>query len=172
MIVLLGYMGSGKSLVSQYFSTTKAMSCVDLDNYIEQTELCSINDIFEKKGAIYFRKAERKALEEVIQDKKVDVLSLGGGTPCYYDNMDFMLAQPHAQSVYLHASIPELVKRLLPEMHSRPMLCDLRSHEELATFIGKHVFERSVFYDRAHFVIRTDGKEPSTIAREILSKLS
>ncbi len=172
MIVLLGYMGSGKSLVSQYFATATGMSCVDLDDYIEREESSTINEIFEKKGAIYFRKAERKALEAVIQDQNIDILSLGGGTPCYYDNMDFIRLQDHVQSFYLQASVPVLVKRLLPEMHFRPLLCDLTSHEELANFVGKHLFERLAFYEKAHHIIRTDGKSPETIAQEVLSKLS
>jgi shikimate kinase len=171
MIVLLGYMGSGKTAVSQFIAAKLGKKAVDLDDVITQQENRSIADIFENKGAIYFRKREREALESVLQDEQIDILSLGGGTPCYYNNMELITQNRSLKSYYLQASVPELTKRLFPELIKRPILHGLSTQEQLAEFVGKHLFERAVFYTNAHNTIRTDGKTPEFIAQEIITTL-
>lgn len=171
MIVLLGYMGSGKTAASQHLAALLGKDAIDLDALIEKQESGSVRDIFEQKGAIYFRKKEREALEKVLTDDDVAILSLGGGTPCYYNNMDLIASYAHVTSFYLQASVSELLTRLTPEMAQRPLLNGLKSPEELADYIGKHLFERSQFYNKATFTIKTDGKNPEEVAREIVATL-
>lgn len=171
MIVLLGYMGSGKSAVSQCLESMTGKKAIDLDDLIEKTESSTITQIFDEKGAIYFRKREREALELALNDSSIAILSLGGGTPCYYNNMELITNRPDLNSFYLQASVLELAMRLAPQISKRPMLAALNDRNELMEFIGKHLFERAVFYTQAQHTIKTDGKSPEQIAATIIAQL-
>ena len=85
-VVLLGYMGSGKSSVGALLASKLEISFFDLDAIIEEEEQLSVNEIFAKKGEIYFRKKEHSVLHSLLEKKESFVLSLGGGTPCYFNN--------------------------------------------------------------------------------------
>ena len=170
-IVLLGYMGSGKTAVGKKLGTTLNYSFVDLDHYIESKEQQNISTLFQNKGEVYFRKMERTALEELMLLKDPQVLSLGGGTPCYYDNMNFLNAQKKTATVYLQTSIDELSKRLFELNNARPLIAHLTTIEQLKEFIGKHLFERLPFYTMADITIKTDGKTIDEVISELRNKL-
>jgi shikimate kinase len=89
-IVLLGYMASGKSAVGKVLAEALHVQFVDLDSFIEEREQLSIAKIFETKGEIYFRKMESVHLQELLNSKEFFIISLGGGTPCYGKNMEFI----------------------------------------------------------------------------------
>lgn len=165
-IILIGYMGSGKSTVGQLLAKQREIPFTDLDNYIEQKEGMSISQIFGTKGEIYFRKKEHQYLKELLAEEGERVISLGGGTPCYAGNMDLVLE--HTPNVYyLSVSIPELIRRLSPAKGSRPLIKEIRD-EELGEFIGKHLFERRPYYTQAHFVLQADMASPEELVEEIL----
>lgn len=164
-IVLVGYMGSGKSTVGKLLAKDLNLSFLDLDNYMEQKLQKSIPTIFKEKGEIYFRKMEHLLLTEILKDKENFVLSTGGGTPCYSGNMETILEGTN-DVFYLKLSIMALVQRLTPEMAGRPLIKNL-SQEELPEFIGKHLFERNPYYTMANQAIICDGKDPAEIAGEI-----
>ena len=84
-------MGSGKSRVGKALSQCIDIPYIDLDSYIEIQEKSSIESIFNNKGEVYFRKKERHYLEQLLLQKEPVILALGGGTPCYYDSMDFIV---------------------------------------------------------------------------------
>ncbi|MUH37454.1 shikimate kinase [Zobellia amurskyensis] len=168
-IVLLGYMGSGKSTIGRLLAQKKDLEFIDLDNYIEQAENMSVSDIFKNKGELYFRKKEYQYLHEVLAQKNNFVLSLGGGTPCYGNNMQAILEETK-NAFYLKVSIPELTKRLLKEKDERPLVRNL-AEEELPEFIGKHLFERSYFYNQANKVISCDNKNQQEIVTEVVTAL-
>ncbi|QCX00576.1 shikimate kinase [Aggregatimonas sangjinii] len=168
-IVLIGYMGSGKSTVGRKLAERSSFKFVDLDDYIETAEGISIPTIFSEKGEIYFRKKEHQYLQEVLQKEESFVLATGGGTPCYGNNMAAILKATQ-MSYYLKLSLPALVQRLEGEKAARPLIKNIPT-EELPEFIGKHLFERSYFYNQAHHVISCDGKGNSEIVSEI-AKLS
>lgn len=170
-VVLLGYMGSGKSSVAEELAIQTDFKYVDLDNFIEENEQLKIPEIFSQKGEIYFRKIERIYLEKLLQFQQSIVLSLGGGTPCYSDAMDLMNQTPNLTSVYLSANVGTLTERLFKEKENRPLISHLKTREELNTFIRKHLFERSYFYNKAQIIIKTDGKSVSEITEEIKQKL-
>ena len=90
-IVLLGYMGSGKTTIGMKLAEFLDFDFLDLDHYIEEAEGVSIAEIFQSKGEIYFRKKEHDYLKKILSNKKDFVLSTGGGTPCYGVNMDVIL---------------------------------------------------------------------------------
>jgi shikimate kinase len=164
-IILLGYMGSGKSVIGKSLSKTMHLPFLDLDQYIQDKEKLSINAIFEQKGEIYFRKIEHHYLKELVALDKKFILSLGGGTPCYGSNMELILASD-AISIYLQASVKTLLERLDHGKSKRPLIAQL-SNEELTEFIAKHLFERSFHYQQAHKKIKVDHKTLDEICTEI-----
>jgi shikimate kinase len=165
-IILLGYMGSGKTSVGKKLAKKVFASFYDLDHYIERKEGKTIADIFEKKGEIYFRKIEHQYLQEFLHEKEDYILSLGGGTPCYAGNMELILAQEGVTSIYLQANVPTLKERLSKNKKKRPLVASL-DDEKLAEFIAKHLFERRNFYEQAHETIDVNGKDIETIVAEI-----
>lgn len=163
-ITLLGYMGSGKSTVARILGDKLELKVIDLDDYITEKEGLSIPEIFETHGEIYFRKIENAYLLELLNSNEHFVLALGGGTPCYANNMDAILE--HSDSYYLKAGIGTLSERLIKEKDHRPLIAKL-SEEKLTEFIAKHLFERRNFYEQAEKIIAIDGKNPELIASEI-----
>lgn len=169
-IVLLGYMGSGKSTVGGQLAERLALQFLDLDAFIEEKEKMPIADIFGNRGELYFRKKEHKYLAEVLGQQDNFVLSVGGGTPCYGTNLDVILSSTNAV-FYLNVPIPQLVERLVKQKVHRPLIREI-ADDELPEFIGKHLFERSTFYNQAHFTIYCGSKSPEDIALEISDRLN
>ncbi|MCW5517310.1 shikimate kinase [Muriicola sp. Z0-33] len=164
-IVLIGYMGSGKSTIGKLLAEKLELDFNDLDNYIENKSGTTIPDIFKEKGEIYFRKIEHEYLNEILENESRLVLATGGGTPCYSGNMHAMLERSNAV-IYLKMSIPRLIDRLSKEKDERPLIAHLED-KELPEFIGKHLFERSPFYAMAEHTILCDDKRPAEIVSEI-----
>jgi len=168
VISLIGYMGCGKSHISKILSDKINFKLIDLDKEISRRNKLTIPEIFEKKGEIHFRKLEREALEEILASEENVVLSLGGGTPVYYNNIEII--NSHSKSVFLRASVGTLVERLSKQKEKRPLIANI-SEEDLSEFIAKHLFERNAFYSKAQFSINTDGRDPDDIVKEIIEKL-
>ena len=166
-IVLIGYMGCGKSYVGRELALKKQMDYLDLDDYIESKEGQSISAIFKNKGEVYFRKVESMYLKVCLREFSNTVLSLGGGTPCFGTNMQLVVDTQNVVSVYLQTSIGELSKRLFKERAKRPLIAHTETMDELSEFIAKHVFERLNFYAHAMHTIKTDNKVLSEIVTEI-----
>lgn len=169
-IVLIGYMGSGKTTIGNELSNILGYQFEDLDAYIEKQEGQSISELFQSKGEIYFRKVESKYLVDILKMQDV-VISLGGGTPCYGNNMQAILSSPDTISIYLKASIPTLVERLKKERKKRPLISHLKSDAELTEFVGKHLFERNVFYNQSNYTVSVENKSIKEIVEAIVSKL-
>ncbi|MFD0861231.1 shikimate kinase [Sungkyunkwania multivorans] len=166
MIILIGYMGSGKSSVGKVLAQKIQRDFVDLDAYIEEKEQRTISEIFETDGEIKFRMLEHRYLKELLEAIPNCVLSLGGGTPCYAGNME-LIAHYGVPTFYLKASIPNLTDRLWGERKSRPLIKYQESKEQLMEFIGKHLFERHPYYSKAGVTILVDGRSIEEIATEI-----
>lgn len=169
-IVLVGYMGSGKTTIGKILAKDLNLSFIDLDDYIEQSESMTISQLFQSKGEIYFRKKEYLYLKEILAEQNNFVLSTGGGTPCYGDNMNAIIDETE-NNFYLKVSLPGLVERLSIEKSERPLIKDT-PNEDLPEFIGKHLFERSFYYLKANHVVNCDAKIPAIIVEEIKEKLS
>ena len=163
-------MGAGKSSVGKKLSEVLGFDYLDLDDYIQEKEGKSINEIFSTKGEIYFRKIESKYLNEIIS-KSNSVISLGGGTPCYGNNMKHIKESKNTSSIYLKSSIISLTDRLLLEKDKRPLISHLKSKEELQEFIGKHLFERSAYYNLSDITINTDRNSIDEVVESIVLKL-
>ena len=161
-------MGSGKSHISKILSEKLNFRLIDLDKEISRRNKLTIPEIFEKKGEIYFRKLERETLEEILASEENVVLSLGGGTPVYYNNMEII--NHNSKSVFLRASIATLSERLSKQKEKRPLIANI-SEEDIPEFIAKHLFERNEFYSKAQISVSTDNREPENIVDEIIEKL-
>lgn len=169
-IVLLGYMGSGKSTIAKALALEMGIISKDLDKQIEAHVGLSIPEIFEQKGELFFRKKEHQVLEEEITSDANVVLALGGGTPCYSNNMDLISSQENVRSIYLKASISSLTKRVLSDTSERPLIKGI-SAEDIPEFIGKHLFERMPFYERADLIVSVDEKSVQQVVSEIRNLL-
>lgn len=171
IIVLMGYMASGKSSIGRLLAEKMNYKFQDLDDVIEEVEGLKISSIFESKGEIYFRKIESEQLIQTLKSSSNLVLSLGGGTPCYGTNLSTIIKHPETESFYLKASIPTLIDRLKNEKQKRPLIAHIESKEELTEFIGKHLFERNQCYDQANHTIKTDDLTKEEIVEKILLQL-
>ncbi|WP_306354204.1 shikimate kinase [Flavobacterium sp. '19STA2R22 D10 B1'] len=169
-IVLLGYMGSGKSTIAQLLSKSVSIDSLDLDQIIEKKEEKSIKDIFKERGEIYFRKIESQVFNNLMGSEEEMILSIGGGTPCYANNHE-LLKKDGVVSIYLKASVEELYARLLLEKENRPLIAT-KDAEELKEYIAKHLFDRSYYYNQAKHKISVDGKSPDEIVAEIIKVLA
>ena len=158
-------MASGKSTIGREISKNLDMKFIDLDDYISKREKRSISEIFKVEGEIYFRKIEGSYLGEILNSKDSFILSLGGGTPCYSNNMELIL-NSEASSIYIKASIKTLVSRLTAEKSKRPLVAKLED-DNLIEFVAKHLFERSFFYEQASITINTEDKSTEEITTEI-----
>lgn len=168
IISLLGYMGSGKSHVSKNLSKKLNFPLIDLDQKISEENLLSIPEIFQTKGEIFFRKEEKRVLENILNEEKDIILSLGGGTPVYYNNMD--LINEKSKSIFLRASAKTLTERVLLQKNTRPLIAKLND-DDVPEFIAKHLFERNPFYSKSHFTVDTDSKTANDISAEIIKLL-
>ena len=164
-IVLLGYMASGKSTIGREISKKLDMKFIDLDDYISKREKRSISEIFKVEGEIYFRKIESSYLGEILNSKESFILSLGGGTPCYSNNMEVIL-NSEASSIYVKVDIKTLASRLTTEKNKRPLVADLED-DKLIEFVAKHLFERRFFYEQASITVNTEDKSIEEIITEI-----
>ena len=172
-IILLGYMGSGKTGVGRLLAEKLEIPFLDLDHEIERKEGRIIPEIFKVSGEIYFRKKETETLKAIFESGPENfVLSVGGGTPCYGKNLELIKTEPGVSSIYLKTSLEELTRRLLIEKDSRPLISHLPSEEVLNDFIRKHLFERTYYYNQADIIVETDARTPGEVAEDIIERLS
>ena len=169
-VFLIGYMGSGKTILGEALASQLNISFYDLDKKIEEYEKNPIQKIFELKGELYFRQVERKILLKLINSSIPKIVSLGGGTPCYFTNMSDIVNSIH-QSIYFKASLDNLVNRLYKKNEKRPLIEHLKNKIDLRDFVSKHLFERSFFYEKAKIKINVDSKSIPEIIGEILLSL-
>jgi len=164
-IVILGYMGSGKTTIAKLLSEKIKIKVLDLDKIIEERLNLSVKAIFETRGEIYFRKMEHQIFSELMANDERMIVSLGGGTPCYAGN-HLLLNGEGIASIYLKASVETLYERLSSAKPDRPLLSTLEK-EEMKEFIAKHLFDRSYYYNQAAFKVAVDDKSAETIVEEI-----
>lgn len=168
-IILIGYMGSGKSTIAKLLSKSMHYEFLDLDEIIEKEQNASVSAIFERKGEVYFRKLEHEVLKRILQSETNMILSLGGGTPCFSNNQE-LLKQEDIDTIYLKTSIDKLYERLRTQKANRPLIAN-KSEDEMKEFIAKHLFERSFYYNQAKYIVTTDDKSPQETVLEIQSLL-
>ena len=148
-IILIGYMGAGKTTIGKALSKELGVIFYDLDWYIESRMRKTVSEIFAERGEEGFRKIEYNMLHEVAEFEDV-IISCGGGTPCFFDNMDYLNQQ--GQVVYLKADSEVLYKHLMMAKTERPLIKG-KSHDELLTFIREQLEKREPFYSKARYTL-------------------
>lgn len=164
-------MGSGKSVIGKLLANELGYSYIDLDDQIALIEEKSVPEIFKTRGELFFRRLETEVLKDVLEEPASLVVSLGGGTPCYGNNLELIKQAAEAKTVYLKASVGFLTKRLFEEKETRPVISHLDTLELLEDFIRKHLFERSFYYNQADIIIDVENKTPEEIVSELRQKL-
>ncbi|RME16009.1 MAG: shikimate kinase [Bacteroidetes bacterium] len=147
---LTGFMGSGKTTIGKIIAQKSNVPFIDLDEYIEQRENKTINEIF-LNGENYFRALETRYLKEILETPQSTVIALGGGTVCFNNNLQ--LIRQHAWLIALLPEITILTERLWKEKDKRPLLKNITSKDELAAFIEKKLKERMPFYMQADWIV-------------------
>ena len=170
-LILIGYMGSGKSYIGRKLAEELNYGYLDLDDYIQQKEKKTISEIFSDHGEIYFRKKESIYMKELLDGVKNYVISLGGGTPCFAGNMEAIKNADHTKSIYLKTGIKTLLDRLFSEKEHRPLIAHLKEKDDLEDFIRKHLFERSFYYNQADIIINTDDRQIDKILSDLKDKI-
>ena len=148
-IILIGYMGAGKTTVGRQLAAELGLMFYDLDWYITSRMRRTVPEIFEESGEEGFRKVEQAMLHEVAEFENV-VLSCGGGTPCFFDNMEYLNRQ--GETVYLKASPEVLYAHLKMGKSVRPLLLN-KTPEEVEAFVWKQLKRREPFYLQAKHVL-------------------
>jgi shikimate kinase len=148
-IYLVGYMGSGKTRMGQELASLTGFPFIDTDDIFEERYRISIYDFFERYNEESFRKIERNLLLETAEYRDA-IISTGGGTPCFFDNMQFIKA--NGISIYLKMDLVTLVNRLGTVRKKRPLLKNIKG-ADLEPYIRKQLEEREVFYSQADFIV-------------------
>ncbi len=144
-ILLVGFMAAGKTTLGKALAKEMGLQFIDLDHYIENRYRCTVSQLFAQRGEEAFRQIERNMLHEVAEFEDV-VIATGGGTPCFFDNMDYMNAQ--GVTVFLDASVDVIYTRLTIARVQRPLVAG-KSAEELRTYIAEMLGRRMPYYSRA-----------------------
>lgn len=148
-IILIGYMGAGKTTVGKALAKELRMPFYDLDWYIESRMHKTVKAIFDERGEAGFRKIEHNMLHEVAEFEDI-IISCGGGTPCFFDNIDYMNRQ--GETVYLKAMPEVLYGHLKMGKTIRPLLLN-KTADEVQVFIREQLAQREPYYSKAKHVL-------------------
>jgi shikimate kinase len=163
-------MASGKTTIGKRLSKKLSLNFIDLDDYIIEKEKMSISDVFKNKGEVYFRLIENKYLKEILSENDNFLLSLGGGTPCYANNME-EINKENTISIYLEGGTATMIERLIRKKAKRPLIASL-GDDKIPEFVAKHLFERRPFYELAKMKVKIDKKTKKNVAKEIVKLLN
>ncbi len=147
-------MGSGKTHWGKLLSAKLQLPFFDLDTVIISTEKKTISEIFAEKGEEYFRYREKEVMEELVNDHSAFILSCGGGTPCFFNSIEFM--KKNGTVVWLNTSVAVLKERLLKERLSRPLIRTV-GESELKNYIIRKLGERKMYYEQADIMVNEEG---------------
>jgi shikimate kinase len=153
-IYLIGFMGCGKTHWGKLLSEKLKVPFFDLDDQIVASEGKSINDIFAEQGEEFFRLKEKEVLYMLTESHESFVMACGGGTPCFYNNIDYM--NKSGTTVWFNCTVDCLFDRLVKEKEKRPLIRSL-TDEQLRNYIIKKYADRKIFYQQADVLIHDEG---------------
>jgi shikimate kinase len=155
-IFLVGFMGCGKTHWGRRLGEKLQLPFFDLDEKIEEDEGKSITQIFAEEGEEYFRLLEKDVLHLLTENHESFVMACGGGTPCFFNNIDYLKKQ--GTTVWINCSIDCLFQRLVTEKEKRPLIRDL-SDDALKAFIVRKFSSRKIYYQQADLVVNSNDLE-------------
>ena len=153
-IFLIGFMGSGKTHWGKQLAERLKLPFFDLDTVIVDDEKRSVPEIFAESGEEYFRIREQKMLEKIIDEQPGMVLSTGGGTPCFLNNIELM--KKNGVVIWLNTHVEVLLQRLLKEKLDRPLIKNI-DDADLKTFIIRKLNERRMYYEQADVLVDNES---------------
>ncbi len=168
-IFIIGFMGAGKTTLGKKLAAKLEYDFIDLDDFIQQKEGMSISDIFLELGENSFRNMESENLR-LLGNIQNTLISVGGGTPCYHNNMDWM--KKNGLTIYLQLDVNTLISRLKNSATNRPLL-QKKSEEEMLDFISTRLDERKQFYEAAELIIPARNlkmKDLYNVVKEAISE--
>lgn len=168
IIYIIGFMGSGKTTAGKKLASLLGWSFIDLDKRIEEYAGKTIPEIFSQSGEDYFRIIETQLLRNLKMCTKT-VISTGGGTPCYIDNMDYMIET--GLTIYLKLTPAELKSRLSQSKGKRPLIKDL-DQNELTSFIKEKLAVREKWYERSDITMDGIDLDINLLLSHVKSSLS
>lgn len=166
-IFLVGFMGAGKSVIGRRLAKSLNLSFYDLDEEIESHYRMSVSSIFKKYDEACFRKLEHQTLLS-FSDKDDFVMSCGGGTPCFCDNMEQMNAL--GTTIYIKLTASELADRIANSVKKRP-LTEGKSDVELADYVSSTLTARESFYSKAKIIVDSSDADKDALEKKILELL-
>lgn len=164
-IILVGYMCAGKTTVGKALAKELGRTFYDLDWYVEERFHKKVPQIFAEEGEARFRDLERRMLHEVAEFENI-VLSCGGGTPCHFDNMDYMNSV--AETYYLKATPETLIRHIAISRGERPLLKG-KSPDELREFVSAQLAEREPYYEKAQHIVDINVLDSFDKIKDIVS---
>lgn len=153
-IFLIGFMGSGKTHWGRLLSKKLGIAFFDLDTVIVEQEKRSVADIFSVKGEEYFRYREKETLERITDEQDGFILSCGGGTPCFFNNIEYM--KKSGKVIWLNTSTDVLKQRLLRERKTRPLIREV-DESDLGRYIVRKLSERRMYYQQADVTVSEES---------------
>lgn len=165
-IFLIGFMGSGKTHWGKQVAQRLQLPFYDLDEEVVKETGKSIPAVFAEFGEEYFRMTEKQVLENLVEGQESMILSTGGGTPCFFNNIEYM--KKYGIVVWLNTQVEVLLQRLLKEKMQRPLLKDIKDGE-LRSYIVRKLNERRMYYEQADVIIdREDAFSMNDFIQTIL----
>ena len=162
-IYFVGYMGAGKTTTARRLAQRLGWDVVDTDDLFEEKYKISVCDFFNKYDEDLYRKLESEVLKSTESMENV-VISTGGGTACYFDNMDWM--NQHGATVFLRISQKAVVDRLLHAKRKRPLSIG-KSEDDLTVFVEQHYTSRLPFYEQARITVKSEDLDLDNLVRQI-----
>lgn len=154
-LFLIGFMAAGKTTLGKALARDLGLQFIDLDHYIENRYCCTVSQLFADRGEEAFRQIERNLLHEVAEFEDV-IISTGGGTPCFFDNIEYMNSK--GTTVFLDASVDVIHTRLTIARIQRPLVKD-KTAEELRQYITDMLAQRLPYYTQAQRTFCADYLE-------------
>jgi shikimate kinase len=160
-LFLIGFMGSGKTHWGNFLASRLSLPFYDLDKVISDNERKSITEIFAENGEEYFRYREVEMLEKLVNENDKFIISCGGGTPCFFNNILFM--KNKGKVIWLNTEVNVLVQRLLKEKQTRPLIKNI-ADEELKNYILIKILGRKQYYEQADIIVNEETLTLDTFA--------
>jgi shikimate kinase len=157
-------MSSGKSHWGKLLSRKLDIPFFDLDDQVISSEGKSINEIFIENGEEYFRQKEKEVLYIISESHDTFIMATGGGTPCYYNNIDYM--NQSGLTVWISTPVDTLFKRLVKEKAHRPLIKNL-TDVQLKNYIIKKFSDRKIFYEQAAVIIEEENITEDAFVKKI-----
>jgi shikimate kinase len=164
-IFLIGFMGSGKTHWGQLLSQKLSIPFFDLDEQVVSHEGKLIVEIFAENGEEYFRMLEKDVLHIITESHEKFVMACGGGSPCYFNNIDYM--NQSGTTVWINTPPDTLFQRLIKEKEKRPLIKGL-TNEQLKNYISKKFADRRIYYEQADVVIDEEPVQLEKLLEKIL----